>query len=228
MRIPPDLLALRPDQKDVDASVINMADPFTEEILREQAETARRQSGANIIEESQAPQEEFVPSQGAKSVAPPRRPNVEPLNPSRIAATTLAAPTIPTARSTPSFSVPQRPIAGAPLPPAATVPALPPGARTPTGQIPHPGSHVRASAAKASSRFQPAIRSAFRSHSSRTSAYGPYPRTAAASPHDIAPHRKTPHRHTFFAQPADHRSRESERSGEGGILHHRTGNFETR
>ncbi len=42
MRIPPDLLALRPDQKDVDAAVINMADPFTEEILREQAEAARR------------------------------------------------------------------------------------------------------------------------------------------------------------------------------------------
>ncbi len=59
MRIPPDLLALRPDQKDVDASVINMADPFTEEILREQAETARRQAQTNIIEESQAPQEEF-------------------------------------------------------------------------------------------------------------------------------------------------------------------------
>ena len=73
MRIPPDLLALRPDQKDVDAAVINMADPFTEEILREQAETARRQSGANIIEESQAPQEEFVPSTASApgSIAPP-------------------------------------------------------------------------------------------------------------------------------------------------------------
>src|SRR6202034_2666677 len=65
MRIPPDLLALRPDQKDVDSSVINMADPFTEEILREQAETARRQSQPNIIEESQAPQEEFVPADQA-------------------------------------------------------------------------------------------------------------------------------------------------------------------
>jgi len=40
MRIPPDLLALRPDQKEVDASVVNMADPFTEEKLREQAESA--------------------------------------------------------------------------------------------------------------------------------------------------------------------------------------------
>jgi len=102
MRIPPDLLALRPDQKDVDASVINMADPFTEEILREQAEAARRQSQPNIIEESQAPQEEFVPRDQAPSsrafphsVAPPRRPTVEPLSASRTAATTLAAPPMP-------------------------------------------------------------------------------------------------------------------------------------
>ena len=95
MRIPPDLLALRPDQKDVDASVINMADPFTEEILREQAETARRQSQTNIIDESQAPQEEFVPRDEAtmaKAVVPPRRPAAEPLVPSRaMAATTLTA-----------------------------------------------------------------------------------------------------------------------------------------
>ncbi len=138
MRIPPDLLALRPDQKDVDASVINMADPFTEEILREQAETARRQAGTNIIEESQAPQEEFVPSQGTRSIVPPRRPLVEPLAPSRTAATTLAAPAIPTVRGAPSISVPQRPLSTAPLPPAATVPATLPGARTPTGQIPTP------------------------------------------------------------------------------------------
>ncbi len=75
MRIPPDLLALRPDQKDVDAAVINMADPFTEEILREQAEAARRAAQSNIIEESQAPQEEFVPSQ-SKTISPPPRPSV--------------------------------------------------------------------------------------------------------------------------------------------------------
>ena len=103
MRIPPDLLALRPDQKDVDSSVINMADPFTEEILREQAETARRQSGANIIDESQAPQEEFVPRDRigtVKSVAPPRRPTVEPLIPSRTTATTMgSAPPAPPVRS---------------------------------------------------------------------------------------------------------------------------------
>ena len=70
MRIPPDLLALRPDQKDVDAAVINMADPFTEEILREQAETAQRQSQTNIIEESQVPQEEFVPRDQAGTAKP--------------------------------------------------------------------------------------------------------------------------------------------------------------
>jgi hypothetical protein len=108
MRIPPDLLALRPDQKDVDASVINMADPFTEEILREQAETARRQSQTNIIEESQAPQEEFVPRDQVptvKSIAPPRRPAAEPLVPPRNpAATTLAvpAPPMPTAPRLPT------------------------------------------------------------------------------------------------------------------------------
>jgi competence ComEA-like helix-hairpin-helix protein len=139
MRIPPDLLTLRPDQKDVDAAVINMADPFTEEILREQAEAARRQTGANIIEESQAPHEEFVPSQAIKSVAPPRRPIVEPLAPSRTAATTLAAPGIPAAKPMPPGLAPQRSFGGPPLPPAATDPALPPPtARTPTGQIPTP------------------------------------------------------------------------------------------
>jgi DNA uptake protein ComE-like DNA-binding protein len=87
MRIPPDLLALRPDQKDVDAAVINMADPFTEEILREQAESARKQTATNIIEESQAPQEEFVPRD---SIVPPRRPAAEPLSGLRTAPTTLA------------------------------------------------------------------------------------------------------------------------------------------
>ena len=72
MRIPPDLLALRPDQKDVDASIINMADPFTEEILREQAEAARRQTQTNIIDESQVPQaEEFVPQAQAAAAKTP-------------------------------------------------------------------------------------------------------------------------------------------------------------
>jgi competence ComEA-like helix-hairpin-helix protein len=136
MRIPPDLLALRPDQKDVDSSVINMADPFTEEILREQAETARRQSGANIIDESQAPQEEFVPRDRAnnavKSIAPPRRPTVEPLIPSRAAATTLAAAPVPPLKP-PTSALPRvNPI----FPPSAPVtPPPPPLASTPSPAV---------------------------------------------------------------------------------------------
>jgi len=112
MRIPPDLLALRPDQKDVDAAVINMADPFTEEILREQAESARRQTQPNIIEESQAPQEEFVPRDQAgqaKTVVPPKRPVAEPLMPAR--------PNAPTAMATPPPAPPMPPVAKLPTPP---------------------------------------------------------------------------------------------------------------
>lgn len=131
MRIPPDLLALRPDQKDVDASVINMADPFTEEILREQAEAARRQSTPNatpnIIEESQAPQEEFVPRDQAaaskvipSTIAPPRRPTVDPLSPSRTAATTLAAPPMPAVAKLPTPSSPPGPRASQLLSSATT------------------------------------------------------------------------------------------------------------
>ncbi len=108
MRIPPDLLAVRPDQKDVDASVINMADPFTEEILREQAEAARRQSQTNIIDESQAPQEEFVPRDQTETVKP-------------------AAPQPPPPAETP---VPSRP--PAPMPVAAPPPAPPVAAKMPT------------------------------------------------------------------------------------------------
>jgi competence ComEA-like helix-hairpin-helix protein len=111
MRIPPDLLALRPDQKDVDASVINMADPFTEEILREQAEAARKAAAqTNIIEESQAPQEEFVPSAEQagpiKAVVPPRRPNAEPLIPTRgsNALTATTPPPMPPVARVPSAS----------------------------------------------------------------------------------------------------------------------------
>jgi competence ComEA-like helix-hairpin-helix protein len=136
MRIPPDLLALRPDQKDVDASVINMADPFTEEILREQAETARRQTQPNIIEESQAPQEEFVPRDQAsavKSVAPPRRPTAEPLIPSRLNSPTAMAPAPPK----PATSTPPPPMSslrGSPGVPAS-IPA--PAVRNPSasGQL---------------------------------------------------------------------------------------------
>ncbi len=126
MRIPPDLLALRPDQKDVDASIINMADPFTEEILREQAENARRQSQTNIIEESQAPHEEFVPRDQAgpaRSVIPPRRPIAEPLIPSRTTATTLAAPPMPVAPKLPTPTPAVGPRASQIVPPTIPTPA---------------------------------------------------------------------------------------------------------
>jgi hypothetical protein len=156
MRIPPDLLALRPDQKDVDASVINMADPFTEEILREQAENARRQSQPNIIEESQAPQEEFVPrdqqalkpmpGRVTQSLVPPRRPAAEPLIPGRgaMAATTLAAASpmasaasmAPTAPMTPPPPTPH--VFKAPPPP----PAVSTSASLPKPTVPAPASSI--------------------------------------------------------------------------------------
>ena len=125
MRIPPDLLALRPDQKDVDAAVINMADPFTEEILREQAEAARKAAAAqtNIIEESQAPQEEFVPSAQAgtaRAITPPRRNEpTAPTIPLRPPATTLMpAPPL----GTPGAARPPLPAIGGAKPAPATPP----------------------------------------------------------------------------------------------------------
>ena len=141
MRIPPDLLALRPDQKDVDSAVINMADPFTEEILREQAETARRQSQTNIIDESQVPHEEFVPRDQvpatAKSIAPPRRPAAEPVIPSRtLPSTTLAPPPMP-----PVTKLPTPPVVGSPREGSIPPPSIPtPASRSipSSGQLPMP------------------------------------------------------------------------------------------
>jgi hypothetical protein len=133
MRIPPDLLALRPDQKDVDAAVINMADPFTEEILREQAETARRQPQTNIIDESQVPQEEFVPRDQAgtaKPIAPPRRSTTEPLIPSY---TAPAAPAPPKPPAPPSMSS----LRGSPVVPPS-IPASAPRNLSVSGQTPAP------------------------------------------------------------------------------------------
>ena len=140
MRIPPDLLALRPDQKDVDASVINMADPFTEEILREQAEAAHRQSQTNIIDESQAPQEEFVPrdqAETAKSAVPPPRPPTESPIPSRASGTTtLPAPPMPSAAKLPT----PPPMGGLRGSPVAQPPVPAPAFRSlsPSGHIPAP------------------------------------------------------------------------------------------
>jgi competence ComEA-like helix-hairpin-helix protein len=140
MRIPPDLLALRPDQKDVDAAVINMADPFTEEILREQAETARRQAQTNIIEESQAPQEEFVPRDQAgtaKSIVPPRRPTAEPLVPPRAAGAPFTPPTVTVAKlPTPPPMNNLHGAAGLPQPPSISVST--PRSISASGGIPSP------------------------------------------------------------------------------------------
>ena len=85
MRIPPHLLAVRPDQKDVDPSVRRMADPFAGE-----QPAPPPPAEARIVEESQVPSaEEFVPqatpapvpspspapteTQSAKSFIPPSR-----------------------------------------------------------------------------------------------------------------------------------------------------------
>jgi competence ComEA-like helix-hairpin-helix protein len=140
MRIPPDLLALRPDQKDVDASVINMADPFTEEILREQAEAARKAAQTNIIEESQAPQEEFVPRDQAgttKTIVPPRRPNAEPMVPQRAQSATPQTP--PPMPSVPKLPTPPaiRASLGAPPPPPPSLPVPVPMPRA-SQTIPNP------------------------------------------------------------------------------------------
>jgi competence ComEA-like helix-hairpin-helix protein len=140
MRIPPDLLALRPDQKDVDAAVINMADPFTEEILREQAETARRQAQTNIIEESQAPQEEFVPRDQAgtaKSIVPPRRPTAEPLVPPRAGGAPFTPPAVTVAKlPTPPPMNNLHGAAGLPQPPSISVST--PRSISASGGIPSP------------------------------------------------------------------------------------------
>ena len=131
---------LRPDQKDVDAAVINMADPFTEEILREQAEAARKAQQTNIIEESQAPQEEFVPqamAATAKMITPPRRPAAEPLSPSRTNAQTAVTtpPPMP-----PVTKLPTPPSLGGLRPPSAVPPpnSVPSSTRSATSSLPMP------------------------------------------------------------------------------------------
>jgi hypothetical protein len=158
MRIPPDLLALRPDQKGVDAAVINMADPFTEEILREQAEAARRQQAqANIIEESQVrPTEEFVPQAPpapqpapvVKTIAPPPRPTPNlsasgqlpvPQPAARLPGSVAPAPQ-PAPTAAPSLSARMISPAGSHMAPTratAAIPARPQGAAVaPSVQMP--------------------------------------------------------------------------------------------
>jgi competence ComEA-like helix-hairpin-helix protein len=149
MRIPPDLLALRPDQKDIDSSVINMADPFTEEILREQAEAARRQAPeTNIIDESQVtPAEEFVPRDRASSSGfiPPLRPTaaapmvptppapVQTPSPTPIANRAEAHPVFPTPPRPRTSSMPPPPT---PARPGSIAPPPPPVAKVNAAQPP--------------------------------------------------------------------------------------------
>ncbi len=125
MRIPPDLLALRPDQKGVDASVINMADPFTEEILREQAEAARRQTTQNnIIEESQVPQSEaFVPTAAPKTIAPPQRPTAPGIVSSVSASGQLPPPPKPPSRLPGSVAPASPSVSARTISPSGTLPA---------------------------------------------------------------------------------------------------------
>ena len=151
MRIPPDLLALRPDQKDIDSSVASMADPFTEEVLREQAEAKKRQaapSQPNIIDEHQVPAtEEFVPRDQAtttsvKSFVPPPR----PLAGSTIAKTSGLGLSGPPAAPTGASLPPSARTAALPLPPVVrnSSPIPPPAPNTtsrrisPSGRLPTP------------------------------------------------------------------------------------------
>lgn len=141
MRIPPDLLALRPDQKDVDSAVINMADPFTEEILREQAEAARRAAAqTNIIDESQVPQtEEFVPSTPKAATPPPRPPSVPlpvpPAPPAPPVAAAPAAPPMPPVNKLPTATGSLR--TNSPVPPSAP-PTTTGRMISPSGRLPSP------------------------------------------------------------------------------------------
>jgi competence ComEA-like helix-hairpin-helix protein len=126
MRIPPDLMQLRSDQKDVDAAVINMADPFTEEILREQAEAARRlqaqaQAQASVVDESPAPPAEEIPAAGPKTIAPPPRPKSPPASP----AATSPPPPMPPLPSS----------AGAPASPSTSARTISPSG---SGRLPTP------------------------------------------------------------------------------------------
>ncbi|HSI84707.1 MAG: helix-hairpin-helix domain-containing protein [Candidatus Methylacidiphilales bacterium] len=141
MRIPPDMMRIRDDQKDIDAAVKNMADPFTEEILREQAEARRREAEKaaqaaapsapsaqpKIIEEDQVKQgEEFVPTnhqakQEKESPSGPTRPL--PRMPGPNLSSAPAARQLTPAQVPRSTGIPTIPIGG-----AATMPMPRPGA----------------------------------------------------------------------------------------------------
>lgn len=132
MRIPPDLLALRPDQKEVDAAVVNMADPFTEELLREQAEAARKaeaQKQAEAAEPAPAPVPAApVPVEGhTLPEGMPTMPLPRPVPGKPPVAPSLSVPPAPAKISAagprpPSISLPRPGVR--PPAPAAAAPAL--------------------------------------------------------------------------------------------------------
>jgi competence ComEA-like helix-hairpin-helix protein len=188
MRIPPDLLALRPDQKAVDASVTSMADPFTEEILREQANAvkpaappAMSSSQPNIIDESQVPStEEFVPrdmtpppgATATKSFVPPPRP------PTGV----LPVPKLPASGALPV--VPPRPMAA---PSAATgMPPMPSAVRS-NSPVPPPAPNSSSRRISPSGRLpQPVRATSPLPRRAQTAATAPVS-TPAVAPSSMAP-----------------------------------------
>jgi competence ComEA-like helix-hairpin-helix protein len=157
MRIPPDLLSVRPDQKDATAAAGHMADPFTEDSLRQPAPPPVQ---ANIVDESQvAHAEEFVPRAATiSSFIPPVRNVTAPLlhqtaslsgKPAALRATTPMPGRIlpPLTTATSEVPMPPRPpqlsasqILGVPRPslaaPAPPVPSTPPAPFTFTPPAP--------------------------------------------------------------------------------------------
>jgi predicted regulator of Ras-like GTPase activity (Roadblock/LC7/MglB family) len=122
-RIPPDLLALRSDQKQIDAQVLNMADPFTEEILREQAAKARAEAEAKAAEAAgaAAPAEPIVPAAPEPVVPAVPMPVTAPPTPKPASRLTLPVEVAPKATEKPFKKTEPLPTTGAPA--AAPAPA---------------------------------------------------------------------------------------------------------
>lgn len=132
MRIPPDLLALRPDQKEVDAAVVNMADPFTEELLREQAAAARKaeadkQAAAAPAAPAPTPTAPPIPVPPA-ALMPEGMPTVPLPRPVAGKPPVVPAPTSAAGPRPPSIALPRPPIRPSipTVPPPAPVAATPP------------------------------------------------------------------------------------------------------
>lgn len=82
-RIPPEMLAIRPDQKDIDPAIRNMSDPFTQEMIEKLQAQQAAQAAAATAEAAPAPEPEptglssFTPP-APEPVAPPPAPEPEP------------------------------------------------------------------------------------------------------------------------------------------------------